>query len=467
MSKWKRAKEYLEDYFELRRFERYGLAFLILLGILFFFLRLNLNSKDFSEETDLERFSELIQSDVSASIEVESNTDDESTLNMKPFNPNSVSKEALFNMGIPPSAVKSIINYRSSGFEYRNPEDLLRCYGVDQILFDELAPYVVLINRDDPAKSKAKTAPESVKERAITPFHFDPNDVSRDQLMAMNLPDKFIVGFLNFRSSGARFYSIHDFEKVYALTPELKGQLIPYLIFPERTNGKQETEALQKSIVREIQRFRFDPNQISRDSLLLLGIPESVANIWINYRRGGKVFYEVNDLNTIYGFSETMRIALSGWMDFPARAVYETVKRPKYIQPSLRIDPNKATLEELMKIKGIGPSYGNQILWHRKKLGGFYNINQIGESENLPDSVYQSIRYHFVNPSLDSLKMINVNTIRRRPFADHPYITYDRVNRIITHREFVGRIENIEYLLKLGLLSDDEVRRIGPYLTFN
>jgi len=78
-------------------------------------------------------------------------------------------------------------------------------------------------------------------------------------------------------------------------------------------------------------------------------------------------------------------------MDFPERRVYVDKVVGKKQQPSLNIDPNVASREDLMEIRGIGRYYANRILWRRKKLGGFHSINQIAESGNLPDSTFQAV----------------------------------------------------------------------------
>ncbi len=436
------------------------------LGILLFLFRYGFRQVLTDDSEDISSFIDILQAETPDAANIVVGDIHKSELNLISFNPNEVSKDQLSAMGLPPSVVKSIINYRNSGYQYRRAEDLLRCYGMDQELFDQIAPYVVIL--DQRVKYNNNKSTSRADDQPIRPFSFDPNIVSKDELIQMNLPDKFIKGFLNYRKAGAKFYNENDFGKLYVLTPELKTILLPYLTFPSGPNSEnKKSRFTNEPSIRAVHRFNFDPNTISKDSLMLLGIRESVANTWINFRNRGKIFYQLEDLQTIYGLSADQLADLVPLINFPkiTKATKKTGSKLK--QPSLQIDPNKATTEDLEAIKGIGAYYAKQIIWQRDVLGGFYSIDQIGEAERLPDSTFQQIKYHFVEPSIDNLVKININTTRRRVFADHPYMTYDRVNRIITHREFVGKIENIEYLLKVELLTSEEAKRIGPYLTFD
>ena len=63
-------------------------------------------------------------------------------------------------------------------------------------------------------------------------------------------------------------------------------------------------------------------------------------------------------------------------------AVYENGRQKSLRTPvksvnSPRLDVNTATLEELITIKGIGPSKAAAILKYRKEIGGFKSIDEL------------------------------------------------------------------------------------------
>ena len=52
--------------------------------------------------------------------------------------------------------------------------------------------------------------------------------------------------------------------------------------------------------------FLFNPNEISADSLMLLGFPKKVAERLINYRSKGGSFYIKKDVKKIYGLTDQL-----------------------------------------------------------------------------------------------------------------------------------------------------------------
>lgn len=58
------------------------------------------------------------------------------------FDPNTVDLAGLMRMGFSVRQVEVIINYRSAGAVFREPEDFARCYTVSEEKFAELRPYI-------------------------------------------------------------------------------------------------------------------------------------------------------------------------------------------------------------------------------------------------------------------------------------------------------------------------------------
>jgi len=264
MSRFKKYRQSINEYFSLRPYEQDGLLVALLLVITFlgarFFLRENQtdNSKDIVAFQEAIQFNDsLIVAPLSESREV--------TAKLRSFDPNKVSKEDLLMMGIPPSAAKSIVNFRNAGFKYKKAEDLLRCFGVDEDLLAEIGPFVVIETNEEWNANRNVSA----AKRVIKPFFFDPNIVTESELQSMDLPSRFVQGFINFRNSGARFYTASDVDKIYVMTPEIKDVLLPFMLFPEkpaydRSNFKNKEIERPKP---QALRFRFDPNTISKDSM--------------------------------------------------------------------------------------------------------------------------------------------------------------------------------------------------------
>ena len=56
------------------------------------------------------------------------------------------------------------------------------------------------------------------------------------------------------------------------------------------------------------------------------------------------------------------------------------------------INLNKATAEELVKIKGIGPVLAGRIISYREKYGPFRKIEDIKEIKGIGDKTFEKIR---------------------------------------------------------------------------
>jgi competence protein ComEA len=61
-------------------------------------------------------------------------------------------------------------------------------------------------------------------------------------------------------------------------------------------------------------------------------------------------------------------------------------------QSTSKININKATVDQLMEIKGIGQSYAKRIVEYRDKNGPFKKIEDIKEIKGIGDKLFESIK---------------------------------------------------------------------------
>ena len=59
---------------------------------------------------------------------------------------------------------------------------------------------------------------------------------------------------------------------------------------------------------------------------------------------------------------------------------------------SSKIDLNKATVQELVKLKGIGKKYAELIIEYREKNGNFKNIEEIMKVKGIGQKKFESIK---------------------------------------------------------------------------
>lgn len=228
--------------------------------------------------------------------------------------------------------------------------------------------------------------------------------------------------------------------------------------------------------------FSFDPNTLSQDSFMLLGLNAGLAQRIVNYRAAKGVFKESKDMAKIYGMSDSVfqsllpfiqikRLPIAGPKEVGAKSKSPEKIKPREvstIEPAERaiaIDINTADSVAFMQLRGIGPVYAGRIVRFRAALGGFYSVKQVGEVYGLSDSLFKTIEKSLsVTDTL--LQRINLNLASFKEVNRHPYISYEQTKEIFNNKSRIGKYRS--WLDLLGLKSFDSLsaQRLNFYLEF-
>jgi len=119
---------------------------------------------------------------------------------------------------------------------------------------------------------------------------------------------------------------------------------------------------------------------------------------------------------------------------------------------------------DFVTLPGIGPYYTSKILRFRRALGGFYAIEQLGEIYGLPDSVITAIQPLLICEG--DLKPIHINEVDADMLDNNPYISRKQAKLIIAYRTQHGKYEYINQIKIAGMLSQKEIEKIEPYISF-
>ncbi len=308
---------------------------------------------------------------------------------------------------------------------------------------------------------------EKVEAKPVSYFNFDPNTIDKKGLLSLGLSEKQTSTLINYRKAGAKIRKSSDLEKVYGFTKELVSKLAPYMKFEQKSKpvlASFGTKATQK---KEFVLSRFNPNTSTKEELLNLGISSKVVNTIINFR--SKVnFKKPEDFKKIYGLSNTQYERLLPYLDLPIevksspKTVYEKPAFSK--KEKVIIDINKADVLEWQKLNGIGPTYSERIVKFRDKLGGFYTIEQVAETFGMEDSTFQMIKPYLKNEV--SVSKININLVELDELRSHPYLKWKHAKVLINYRKHHGPFNNKEDLMKVKVLSEEQVDKVLPYLSF-
>lgn len=222
--------------------------------------------------------------------------------------------------------------------------------------------------------------------------------------------------------------------------------------------------------------FYFDPNTLTEPGWKKLGFRDKTIRTILNYLSKGGKFRKPEDLQRIYGLfpDEYERIApyikiepageADRKKDFTG---FENGNNPVPKSNTSRytvVDINSADTTALIALPGIGSKLAARIINFRDKLGGFYTVEQVGETFGLPDSTFQKIK-QWLKLENTSIRKININTATLDELKTHPYIRYALANPIIAYRNEHGLFVKPEDLKKVMAVTDAVFKKILPYLT--
>jgi competence ComEA-like helix-hairpin-helix protein len=221
--------------------------------------------------------------------------------------------------------------------------------------------------------------------------------------------------------------------------------------------------------------FDFDPNTISVEEWIRLGLKPATAQTIIKYRNKGGRFRKPDDIRRIWGLSKLLADRLLPYVkigmqvpDFvdkvnhPAAVSYKKYDNEK-IGSGCYIDINAATSNDWKILPGIGEVLANRIVQYRQKIGGFTDIEQVKKVYGIADSVFQRMRpFLQINPA--QLKKLNLNTVMPIELSRRTGISAAVAKAIIVYRQQYGSFHSVADLQRIVFLNDSLIALILPHV---
>lgn len=214
--------------------------------------------------------------------------------------------------------------------------------------------------------------------------------------------------------------------------------------------------------------FYFDPNTLNAEGWKKLGLRDRTAQTILNYRSKGGHFYKPEDVQKIWGLPQGFYERVKGYIQI-AGTKKEPVSNPNFFKTPYEkgsrkiavVDVNSADTSALIRLPGIGSKLALRIVNFRDKLGGFYSVDQIGETYGLPDSTFQKLKPYFQAHGV--LKKLNLNTATKDELKTHPYVRWNLANAIVEYRSQHGPFKKLEELKNIMLIDDATFNKMAPY----
>ncbi len=297
-------KQFVNDYLNFTTREKTGIAGLLLLIALFYFLPGWLyKDQDYSKE--LKAFEKEIAAMDSGNAEEPNyeytNNDYQKTELFEPFyfDPNTVDPQQLDKFGIPQYVIDRFTKYRNAGAKFYKKEDLKKLYGLKPNLYERMAPYIKIGNQNNPSDYDKTTKPEYKKpEPEIVNVELN----TADSITLVNV--KGIGPFLSskilrYRKALGGFVKIEQLYEIYNMKPEQVDVFKPFVYI----NTKNITP---------IKINTADYSQLNGHPY----ISSKEANAIINYRKQHGLYKSKSDLEKVFLLSKEMIGKIEAYLEY-------------------------------------------------------------------------------------------------------------------------------------------------------
>ena len=197
---------------------------------------------------------------------------------------------------------------------------------------------------------------------------------------------------------------------------------------------------------RKVESFPFDPNTVTQEDLVRLGLSERQAESILNYREKGGRFRAKEDFRKMYVVSDTLYERLEPFIDIP------------------RLELNSADSAALVSLRGIGPWYAHKILEYRESLGGFYSVEQLLEVYGMDEERLAPLKPQ-VRVDVSLVRPLRIWELGEEQLAAHPYVGRAAARSIARFRRVCDTSAwTLEHLVQENAIDSISARRLKPYI---
>lgn len=276
-----------------------------------------------------------------------------------------------------------------------------------------------------------------------------------------------------------KWQAAHPAPELFALQPEREQAFLSYLDSLDESERAARRAQYASRYPQPVIRLQpFDPNTADSTLLVTVGLKPWMARNLIRYRNAGKVFRCPEDLQRLYGMTDSLYSTLLPFIQIDTAALAGsfgmcrvvsgtdtviTAYTPRIKRDTI-LDLNTADTTEFMLLRGVGRFTAMQIIRYRQALGGYYSTSQLYEISEIANDRIDSLLPHlYADTSL--ITPIDVNRASVKQLYSHPYISYKQAEQLYDLRRRKLRLHSPDELS--AVFSPDERQRLLPYLRFD
>lgn len=200
------------------------------------------------------------------------------------FDPNTASEQDFLRLGLPKWTVKSILNYRAKGGQFRKKEDFRKIYTLDEADYLRLESHIAIGSGEIAAAEAPRPQMYSTPTPAYaTKFSLDVNRASMEDWQRLpGIGEKRARQMVNFRESLGGFLSVEQVSEMYGLPDSVFQKIRPMLTF---SGGGVRQLNLNSASVEDLEKHPY--------------ISGKQAKLIVAYREQHGAFSSVDDLSKI------------------------------------------------------------------------------------------------------------------------------------------------------------------------
>jgi competence ComEA-like helix-hairpin-helix protein len=221
--------------------------------------------------------------------------------------------------------------------------------------------------------------------------------------------------------------------------------------------------------------YPFNPNYISDYKGYKLGMSVQEIDRLLAYRKQNKFVNSAEEFQKVTKVSDSLISRIAPYFKFPdwvnekrKSSSISSYRNPVFTtsEKLVVLDINTASLEDLVKVYGIGVVIAQRILSYRESLGSFVVMEQLNEVWGLSPEVLVNLNKRFKVKSQLGIKKVNINNASIKELAQFPYFKYALAKQIVIYRSMNEPIVETTDLTKIKGMPNDKIKIIALYLDF-
>jgi DNA uptake protein ComE-like DNA-binding protein len=233
----------------------------------------------------------------------------------------------------------------------------------------------------------------------------------------------------------------------------------------------------------ETKRFKFNPNTITDEEWLSLGLKAKQVKVIRKYLVKGGSFKKPSDVLNFKFVNEELWQELIPYMvieefkseekrfsyfkDTNSTALteksQEKAERLIEFRKNLSFEFNTCNRFNLKQLNLLDTVTIDNLMRYKKGLGGFVSLEQLYEPAGIDTTNFAKLKTHLTLDVM-SVKTININNCSVSQLSKHPYISNNIAIALVNYRNAHGKYTAISDLKKCMAMNNNLLKKITPYL---